>query len=66
MICEDKEGRESLSEKEAPLSLIGSSHAKTNIEELVSRMPVMECEDARSEANTLVHYPLFRGSMKQR
>ena len=60
-IREDKEERESFSEKEAPLSLIGSSYKGTNIEELVRSMPEIEFEDAKSEANTLATLPSFQG-----
>ena len=60
-IQEDKEERESFSEKEAPLSLIGSSYKATNIEELVRSMTEIEFEDAKSEANTLATLPSFQG-----
>ena len=60
-IREDKEERESFSEKEAPLSLIGSSYKGTNIEELVRSMTEIEFEDAKSEANTLATLPSFQG-----
>ena len=60
-IREDKEERESFSEKEAPISLIDYSYKVTNIEELVRSIPEIKFEDIKSEANMLVTLSSFQG-----
>ena len=64
-IREEKEERESFSENEAPLSLIGSSYKATNIEELMRSMTKIEFEDAKSEGNTLATLPSFQGEYEK-
>ena len=61
-----KEERDSFSEREAPLSLIGSSHKATYFEELASRVQDLECADDGSETNTLATLPSFQGDYEAR